>query len=350
MIKKRKNSIERIGRQIYPLRVFGLILFSISIVLSQSKLGLGFDAWSIIAIAICLIYPHIGLLWYLKDECRETEIKLMQIDMALVGVLIGVINFNPAIALPYLIANSAANYALRGMKQVVHGLSLVFITTMLVFIFRDQPAVTQADSIELLSPFLYLIIVTHYMGHLSYMRGVSLLRRKIDAEETSKLDFLTGLNNRRSMFDKARLNDKDPKANDHDTTLIMADVDHFKRVNDTHGHNHGDAVLIQVSELIKSSLRGTDVVARWGGEEFLVLLTKTNIEQGVSVAENIRETIANKPFIYDGVEHKVTLTLGIATYGANSNFEETIQRADKALYEGKESGRNRVVTFDPALV
>ena len=345
-----KNSIERIGRQIYPLRVFGLILFAISIALSQSKLGLGFDAWSIIAIAVCLIYPHIGLVYYLKGECRETEIRLMQIDMALVGVLIGVINFSPSIALPYLIANSAANYALRGMKQVVQGLSLTFIAAMLVFILRDQPVVTQADPIELLGPFLYLIIVTHYMGHLAYIRGVSLLRRKIQAEETSKQDFLTGLNNRRSMFEKARLNDKDPKANDHDTTLIMADVDHFKRVNDTHGHDHGDAVLIQVSELIKSSLRGTDVVARWGGEEFLVLLTKTNIEQGVSVAETIRETVANKPFIYDGVEHKVTLTLGIASYGSNSNFEETIQRADKALYEGKENGRNRVVTFDPKLV
>jgi len=346
MNKESQNSIEKIGRKIYPLRVFGFILLAISIILSQSKLGLGFDAWSILAIAACLIYPHIGILWYLKDERRETEIRLMQIDMALIGVLIGVVNFNPVVALPYLIANSAANYALRGMKQVVYGLSLVFITAILVFIFRDQPVVTQADTVELLGPFLYLIIVTHYMGHLSYIRGVALIRRRIVAEETSKLDFLTGLNNRRSMFDKAKHNDKDHKANKYDTTVIMADIDHFKRVNDTHGHNHGDAVLIQVSELIKSSLRDTDIVARWGGEEFLVLLAKTNIKEGTSVAEKIRETIANKPFIYDDVEHNVTLTLGIASYGSNSNFEETIQLADKALYEGKESGRNRVVTFD----
>jgi diguanylate cyclase (GGDEF)-like protein len=236
------------------------------------------------------------------------------------------------------------------MKQVVYGLSLAFITAMLVFIFRDQPVVTQSDPVELLGPFLYLIIVTHYMGHLSYIRGAALLRRRLEAEETSKLDFLTGLNNRRSMFDKAKLNDKNLKKNAHKTTVIMADIDHFKLVNDTHGHNHGDAVLIQVSELIKSSLRDTDIVARWGGEEFLVLLAKTDTEQGVSIAEKIRETIANNPFIYEGVEHKVTLTLGLASYDSNSNFEETIQRADQALYEGKENGRNRVVTFDPASV
>ena len=350
MTQNKQNRIERIGRQIYPLRVFGLILFAISIMLTESKLEMGFDTWAIIGIATCLIYPHVALFVYLRNENRETEIKIMQIDMALIGLLIGIVGFNPVIALPYLIANSAANYALRGLKQVVQGLSLTIVFCLLSYIFHDNRIVLQNEPIELLGPFLYLIVVTHYMGYLAYMRGVSLLKRKLDAEETSKLDFLTGLNNRRSMFDKARLNDKNPKANDQDTTLIMADVDHFKQVNDTHGHDHGDAVLIQVSELLKDSLRGTDVVARWGGEEFLVLLTKTNIEQGASVAENIRETIANKPFVYDGVEHKVTLTLGIASYGSNSNFEETIQRADKALYEGKENGRNRVVTFDPALV
>ena len=126
----------------------------------------------------------------------------------------------------------------------------------------------------------------------------------------------------------------------------MVDLDHFKQVNDTYGHDHGDAVLVQVSGIIKDSLRETDIVARWGGGEFLVLLPKTNIEQGVSVAETIRKNIAERPIIFDGVKHKVTSTLGIASYNTHSNFEETIQHADKALYEGKNQGRNCVVTVD----
>ena len=113
----------------------------------------------------------------------------------------------------------------------------------------------------------------------------------------------------------------------------------------THGHDHGDAVLVQVSGVITDSLRSTDIVARWGGEEFLVLLPKTNIEEGVTVAETIRKNIAEQSINYHGVEHKVTSTLGIASYNTHSNFEETIQRADKALYEGKDRGRNRVVTI-----
>lgn len=346
MSNNRTHSIERIGRSIYPLRVFGFMLFAIGILLSQSKLELGLDAWSITGIAICLIYPHVAFLRYLRNEDRETEIKYMQIDMALMGALIALICFTPAIALPYLIANSSANYALRGMKQVIQGFALAFVSAMVVGILRDQPAILHADPIELLGPFVYLTIVTHYMGHLSYARGISLIRRKQDAEEAAQLDFLTGLNNRRSMFDQIKLNDTEAKS--LDTTLIMADLDHFKQINDTYGHDHGDAVLIQVSGLIKSSLRGTDIVARWGGEEFLVLLPKTNSEQGIIVAEAIREAIANRPVTHDGVEHKVTLTLGIASYNTNSNFEETIQRADKALYEGKQLGRNRVLSAEAA--
>ena len=346
MSKNRTHSIERIGRSIYPLRVFGFILFAISIYLSQSRLGASLDGWSIASILICLTYPHLAFLRYLKNEARETEIMHMRIDMGLQGAMLSCLSFTPAVFLPYLIANSAANYALRGMKQVVQGLALAFICVMIVGLLRDQHIILDADPIEFPGPFIYLTIVTHYMGHLAYARGMSLIRRKQEAEETARLDFLTGLNNRRFMFDQIRLNDQSQETHDIATTLILADLDHFKQINDTYGHDHGDAVLIQVSGLIKSSLRGTDIVARWGGEEFLVLLPKTDIRQGTSVAETIRETIANKPIIYGGVEHHVTLTLGVASYNTHSNFEDTIQRADKALYKGKELGRNQVIRAD----
>jgi len=295
---------------------------------------------------MAIVYPHIAFLRYLKNEERETEISHMQLDMVLMGILIALVCFNPVIALPYLIANSSANFALRGMKQVVQGLVLVFVPALLIGILRGNEVILKTDVTELIAPFLYLTVVTHYMGYLAYIRGISLIRRKKKAEEIAQIDFLTGLNNRRSMFEKIKINDTNSKPTDPDTTLIMVDLDHFKQVNDTHGHDHGDAVLVQVSEIIKDSLRGTDIVARWGGEEFLVLLPKTNIERGTTVAETIRKNIAEHSINYDGVEHKVTSTLGIASYNTHSNFEETIQRADKALYEGKDQGRNRVVTID----
>lgn len=346
MSNNSQHSIERIGKAIYPLRVFGFILFGISIILSQSKMGYSLDTPSIVGLIVCVVYPHLAYLRYLRNEERETEITHMQVDMALIGALMALICFTPAVALPYLIANSSANYALRGMKQVVKGLSLAFVSAMLVGLFLDQHAVFEATPLELLGPFVYLTIVTHYMGFLAYARGISLLRRKKEAEEMAHVDFLTGLINRRSLFQKVRQNDTNPEVADLDTTLIMVDLDYFKQVNDVHGHDHGDAVLVQVSELIKNGLRQTDLVARWGGEEFLVLLPKTNLKQGITVAEEIREKVANGLFKHDGVEHKVTLTLGVASYTCDSNFQETLQLADKALYEGKELGRNRVVSAD----
>ena len=90
-------------------------------------------------------------------------------------------------------------------------------------------------------------------------------------------------------------------------------------------------------------MRGTDIVARWGGEEFLVVMPKTSIEVGLDIAEKIRQNIENCLIKYDSIDLHVTATLGVASYGRNESFEETINRADEALYTGKEEGRNRVV-------
>ena len=219
MSQDRKHSIQRIGRSIYPLRVFGFLLFSISVLLSHSKLALPHDAWSIAGITMAIVYPHIAFLRYVKNEERETEISHMQLDMVLMGILIALVCFNPVIALPYLIANSSANFALRGMKQVIQGLALVFVPALLIGVFRTNEIMLKIDVTELIAPFLYLTVVTHYMGYLAYIRGISLIRRKKKAEEIAQIDFLTGLNNRRSMFEKIKINDTNSKPKDPDTTF-----------------------------------------------------------------------------------------------------------------------------------
>ncbi|MEH6548694.1 MAG: diguanylate cyclase [Pseudomonadales bacterium] len=348
MKETRSHSIERIGRAIYPLRILGFFLFGINILLSRSKLGLDIDLWSAVGIAICLIYPHVVFVRYLKNEKRETEIKHMVFDMALQGVMTALVNFTPSIVLPYLIANSAANYSIRGIPQSIKGVTLAISAALVVGVLRNEDIVLHADPIELLGPFIYLAVVSHYIGYLSYVRGISLIRRRKEVEMLAKKDFLTGLDNRRSMIDLVQHNDERRQTSSNDTTLIMIDLDHFKQINDLHGHAHGDAVLVRVSELLRDSLRLTDVLARWGGEEFLVLLPHTDIGQGLNIAETIRQNIAESSISYDGIDHQVTATFGVACYGIDSSFEETIRRADVALYEGKQQGRNRVVLVSEA--
>lgn len=126
-------------------------------------------------------------------------------------------------------------------------------------------------------------------------------------------------------------------------SMIMCDIDHFKAVNDTYGHNAGDAVLRHVAAIAAGSLRRTDTVYRWGGEEFIVLLNDTGIEGAVATAEKIRAAVEESECIFDGTAISVTLSFGCGDIDPARSAEENIAVCDRRLYIAKESGRNRVV-------
>ena len=128
-------------------------------------------------------------------------------------------------------------------------------------------------------------------------------------------------------------------------SIIFIDIDHFKDVNDTYGHAAGDAVLKSVASTIRSLLRKYDVLARYGGEEFLTLLPETELKDAAHVAERFRKHIQNQTIFFGDQEIKVTITLGVSQFDSKLGAERCIQLADKALYEGKENGRNRVVLW-----
>jgi diguanylate cyclase (GGDEF)-like protein len=128
--------------------------------------------------------------------------------------------------------------------------------------------------------------------------------------------------------------------------VLMLDIDHFKRFNDTHGHITGDEVLKHVSKLMKTALRGTDFVARYGGEEFVIILHDIDVDNAGRVAEKIRTSIEKTPLVFfNGTSSKslsVTMSIGVAAFARDEDFSSLIERADKALYASKEAGRNKV--------
>jgi diguanylate cyclase (GGDEF)-like protein len=167
--------------------------------------------------------------------------------------------------------------------------------------------------------------------------------RKLDI--ISRTDELTQLPNRRDMH---RTIEKEvDRANRFKKafSIIFIDIDHFKDVNDTYGHAAGDAVLKSVASTIRSLLRKYDVLARYGGEEFLTLLPETELKDAAHVAERFRKQIENQTIFFGGQEIKVTITLGVAQFDSGLGAERCIQLADKALYEGKEHDRNRVILW-----
>ena len=166
-----------------------------------------------------------------------------------------------------------------------------------------------------------------------------------ESVDLSTKDGLTGVFNRRYFDIHIKQMSGKAKESGQKMCMMMLDIDHFKDVNDTYGHQAGDAVLRKLSETLKSSFRVTDLIARYGGEEFVVLLSKVELKNGIKIAEKTRTAIEAIDFVVPDQEQplKKTTSIGIAEFNLEESVEEFINRVDKALYEAKETGRNKVV-------
>lgn len=167
--------------------------------------------------------------------------------------------------------------------------------------------------------------------------AIKKMNRKL--EEVSITDNLTQLYNRNKL-DEILIFESD-RTNRFSSSfgIIIIDMDHFKSVNDIHGHQIGDTVLKEIASILKSHSRKTDIVGRWGGEEFMIICSDTNLDGIMTHAEQLREKISNYPF---SLGEQKTASFGVSVYKKDENVDEMIKRADDALYKAKENGRNRV--------
>lgn len=168
---------------------------------------------------------------------------------------------------------------------------------------------------------------------------ISAAYEKIDL--MSKTDHLTKLSNRRDIFERMQKEEQQGASTVY--SVVICDIDHFKTVNDTYGHSTGDKVLIKIAELLRNAVGPEDSVARWGGEEFLLLLKNTEDNKAYGIMEKLRSSIENESFLEGNNRISITMTFGICLFDGTTSFENCIARADKALYQGKKSGRNKVV-------
>ncbi len=179
----------------------------------------------------------------------------------------------------------------------------------------------------------------------SIMEGLNL-----QLEAISVTDDLTGLYNRRYFFERLEEYLRAARRHRLPLSLMMLDLDHFKRINDTFGHPTGDRVLKALAEVIRSGLRASDIPARYGGEEFLILLPYTGEAEATRLAERLRRTISGHPFSIPESARPVTISIGVAEFDVDHpvDGEALVARADAALYRAKRDGRNRVAVAGPA--
>ncbi len=187
------------------------------------------------------------------------------------------------------------------------------------------------------------VLASHMAISLSNARMVRRL------EEQATTDGLTGLLNKRALLDTAQEKLNAARRFGRHVSVLVADIDHFKRVNDTYGHDVGDIVIKELADIHKRNKRTTDSVARFGGEEFVTICEETDAEGALLLAERIRNELGNTKFHANGEVLQCTCSIGIATFpGTGETWNELFKAADTALYESKHAGRNRATIFDPS--
>lgn len=209
---------------------------------------------------------------------------------------------------------------------------------------RNQNHKVKIHSVERDFPRYYQIKVSKLKPTKEYILNFTditeIERDRGKLKEIAELDPLTKIYNRvrlNELFDIMFM-----RANKHNLNLsvILFDIDHFKQINDQYGHNMGDKVLMELARLSKGLLRKDDLIARWGGEEFIVLLDETSIEEAANLAKRLKQHIEKYPF---GLEKPVTCSFGVTDLSSGDTKIMFLERVDKALYKAKDTGRNRVI-------
>jgi len=191
----------------------------------------------------------------------------------------------------------------------------------------------------------------HIIGELTRTQKETLMLKEQLHESKQKMlrDPLTGLPNRMAFDERITLEINRCKRNNENICIAMWDLDHFKKVNDTYGHDAGDRVLKLLAKIISTRVRKVDMFSRIGGEEFVLLMPDTSLENALNLNNQLRDSLANSGFHYDGAPCPITASVGIARIEEYDNSESVMRKADEALYKSKREGRNRCTIYTPEV-
>jgi diguanylate cyclase (GGDEF)-like protein len=240
---------------------------------------------------------------------------------------------------PVMVVSPLDNW--RSKAPLVTGLVALYVA-LDFFLRQATPGFALHPSVLNGLHYFNLITVLVLLIFMAGMYYRLVVQSEQQLREMATTDPLTRLRNRRSVLDTSMSEAAKQRRDGRPMSFILCDVDHFKNVNDHHGHEAGDDVLKAVAKVLRSGVREVDHAARWGGEEFLLLLPETALPGAVLVANRLRECIAELQVPSKDGLLNVTMTFGVCTLHVNEPIDQAIARADKALYQGKHAGRNRV--------
>ena len=314
----------------------------------------GFFSESLLIVLICLLFFGINIPLRLKFDVKKRYLisALFHINTTAV-VIAGVINMGWGCGIWITILGVIfINYFLAFNKKIVTYLISILellVLLWLYFSYKDSSVVVseqiQRFIICLSVAFTFLLVfrLSGFADAIASSGYKQISEEKEDIERISKYDFLTGLFNRRSIEKTLKNKLMELKENSSDTNLVimLGDIDNFKKINDTYGHDWGDKVLKEIALSLKDTFRENDVICRWGGEEFLVILPDVKTED-VKKVETRLGTRISQVKLPDKSAVTMTFGLVLCSSGISIDMDTAINIADKKLYEGKKNGKDRI--------
>jgi diguanylate cyclase (GGDEF)-like protein len=294
--------------------------------------------------------PRSRVLAHLNQYTAILSILSLGIAIAIIDQLV-----TPNIT-PFLIACTAT--ALVFLIRPLISLS-IYLLTYLVFYFslriaQTDPTILLSNQMNGLAAIgigicLSFILWNNHSKNFFQKICIAEQQKELEARNSNlaylaSYDSMTGIMNRRK-FEKTAEHEISRMARyQYHSILLILDIDHFKKINDRYGHPCGDRLICECALILKRHLRDIDVLARWGGEEFIILLPRTGVEDGTAVAQRLRKAIEDHPFSVEGTPIKITTSFGISQilYFEQEPFKTSYEKADQALYQAKKNGRNRI--------
>ncbi|WP_025859361.1 diguanylate cyclase [Pseudomonas sp. CHM02] len=334
------------ARRIYRPRIIGTAMCCISVIAALYPLAMPGWVWALLLVN-AFAWPHVAYQLATRSKFPyNAEQRNLVFDAIFSGFWAATLQFTPLTTVTLLSMVAMNNVAAGGKRLLIRGaLAQVFGAGAGALLFGLQ----FNPSVSLIQVYACLPMLTLYpmaIGMVCYQLAIKLSEHKRALSALSRIDSLTGLLNHGSWKDLLHLKFHKCQQQQCHATIALIDIDHFKQINDNHGHIVGDAVLRQLSLELRRNLRENDLAGRYGGDEFCVILPQMPLEQAAQVMERMRETFSNyrNPQI---PELRVSLSIGLASFQPSfTDAAMWLNAADRALYAAKDTGRNRVNVSD----
>ena len=336
------NPKRQLPRRVYPLRALGMGLAGLVVGVVLWERNAGLAAWLCMA-AISFVWPHVAhLLSRRSADPYRAEIRNLLVDSALAVVLVTLMHFNllPSVLLVTLTMLDKITTGIRGLwARSLPGMAGAAVAGAAFNGFQWAPETSMPVILACL-PVMVLHTLSVSLVSYRLIRRVSRQNQLLD--ELRRIDALTGLYDRGHWQEQAEATLRRHHATDEPACLVMLDIDHFKQINDQHGHTVGDEVLRALARIVLSNVRATDCAGRYGGDEFAIVLRGMHLDGATAVAHRIREQVQALQ-LHDMPGLQFTTSMGVATADhRHSSLRAWTNAADAELYQAKAAGRNRV--------